>query len=79
MATSLETDAFLNTFVRVTARSGWPTKMLSDNGSNFVGAEKEIRELAGELDHDQVQDMTSNQGVNCYWNPESVNNTAFNP
>ena len=57
MATSLETDAFLNAFVLMTARRGWPTKMLSDNGSNFVGAE------LGKLDHDQVQRMTSNQGV----------------
>ena len=72
MATSLETDAFLNAFVRMTARRGWPTKMLSDNGSNFVGAEKEIRELVGELDHDQVQRMTSNQGVTWYWNPPSA-------
>ena len=46
--------------------------MLSDNGSNFVGAEKEFRELVGELDPDQVQSMTSNQGVNWYWNPPSA-------
>lgn len=72
MATSLETDAFLNTFVRMMARRGWPTKVLSDNGSNFVGTKKEIKELVGELDHDQVQHMTSNQGVNWYWNPPSA-------
>ena len=47
-------------------------KMLSDNGANFVGAEKEIRELVGELDHDQVQPMTSNQGVTWHWNPPSA-------
>lgn len=46
--------------------------MLSDNGSNFVGAKKEIRELVGELDHDQVQHMTSNEGVHWYWNPPSA-------
>ena len=46
--------------------------MLSDNGSNFMGAEKEIKELVGKLDHNQVQRMTSNQGVNWYWNPPSA-------
>ena len=56
----------------MTARRGWPTKMLSDNGSNFVGAKKEIRELVGELDHNQVQHMTSNEGVHWYWNPPSA-------
>ena len=69
MATSLETDAFLNAFVRMTARKGWPTKMLSDNGTNFVGAEKEIRELVSQLDHDQLQRMTSSHGVTWHWNP----------
>ena len=69
MATSLETDAFLNAFVRMTARKGWPTKMLSDNGTNFVGAEKEIRELVSQLDHDQLQHMTSSRGVTWHWNP----------
>lgn len=43
--------------------------MLSDNGTNFVGAEKEIRELISELDHDQLQRMTSSQGVTWHWNP----------
>ena len=69
MATSLETDAFLNAFMRMTARKGWPTKMLSDNGTNFVGVEKEIRELISELDHDQLQRMTSSHGVTWHWNP----------
>lgn len=34
-ASSLDTDAFLNAFVRMTARRGWPQQMLSDNGTNF--------------------------------------------
>ena len=69
MATSLDTGAFLNTFVRMTARRGWPVAMLSDNGTNFVGAEKEIRELVSQLDREQLQRMTSNRGVTWHWNP----------
>ena len=42
MATSLESGAFLNAFVRMTARRGWPTNMLSDNGTNFMGADNEV-------------------------------------
>ena len=66
MATSLDTGTFLNAFVRMAARRGWPTKMLSDNGTNFVGAEKEIRDLVSQLDHDLLQRMTSNHGVTWY-------------
>jgi len=40
MATSLDTGAFLNAFVRMTARRGWPVTMLSDNGTNFVGGHR---------------------------------------
>ena len=36
MATSPETDAFLNALTRMVARQGWPKLMLSDNGSNYV-------------------------------------------
>jgi len=72
MATSLDTGAFLNAFVRMAARRGWPTKMLSDNGTNFVGAEKEIRDLVSQLEHDQLQRMTSNHGVTWYWNPPAA-------
>ena len=69
MATSLDTGAFLNAFIRMAARRGWPTKMLSDNGRNFMGAEKEIRDLVSQLDHGQLQRMTSNYGVTWCWNP----------
>ena len=43
--------------------------MLSDNGANFVKAEKKIRELVSQLDRDQLQRMTSNRGVTWHWNP----------
>ena len=56
LASSLDTDAFLNAFIRMAGRRGWPQQMLSDNGTNFVGAYK-------------VQRMTSNKGVTWKWNP----------
>ena len=43
MASSLDTDAFLNAFVRMTARGGWPQQMLSDNGTNFLSASRELQ------------------------------------
>ena len=72
MATSLETDAFLKAFVRMAARRGWPKKMLSDNGTNFVGARKEIRQLVEQLDHEKIHQMTANRGVTWQWNPPAA-------
>ncbi len=39
----LSTDAFLAAFKRFIARRGLPHQVFSDNGTNFVGAEKEIQ------------------------------------
>ena len=42
MASFLDTDAFLNAFVRMTALRQWPQQLLSDNGMNFVSALREL-------------------------------------
>ena len=45
MAYGLDTDSFLNAFYWMTNRKGLPEEMLSDNGTNFIGTETELREL----------------------------------
>ena len=42
MAYGLDTDSFLNAFNRMGNRRGLPEEMISDNGTNFVGAEREL-------------------------------------
>ena len=39
---SLDTDAFLNALIRFTSRRGVPETIRTDNGTNFVGAKREI-------------------------------------
>ena len=72
MATSLDTGSFMNAFTRMTARRGWPKIMVSDNGSNFLAADREIRELVAELDQEQIRRTTANKGVEWYWNPPAA-------
>ena len=72
MASSLDTDAFLNAFDRMTARRGWLQQMLSDNGTNFVSASRELRDLVSAIDQDKIQRMTSNKGVSWKWNPPAA-------
>ena len=52
----------------MTARRGWPQQMLSDNGTNFVSASRELRDLVSAIDHDKIQRMTSNKGLSWKWN-----------
>ncbi len=45
LCSSLSTDDFLATLRRFIARRGCPSHIFSDNGTNFVGAREEIREI----------------------------------
>lgn len=45
LVSSLTTEAFLATLKRFIARRGKPSDIFSDNGTNFVGAVKEMREV----------------------------------
>ena len=72
MASSLDVSGFMNEFVRMTARRGWPKKMLSDNGTNFVAGKKEIRELVEQLDQKQIERATANKSITWYWDPPAA-------
>ena len=45
LATDLSTDAFLLALRRFISVHGQPKQITSDNGSNFIGASREIKEL----------------------------------
>ena len=67
IASYLDTDKFINAFVRMTARRGsW--QMLSDNGTNFVSASRELQDLVSAIDQDKIRRMASNEGVSWKWN-----------
>ena len=48
------TNSFLNAFFRMVSRRGLPTDVLSDNGTNFIGAKNELEQLAA-LDREKIQ------------------------
>ena len=54
MVYELHTNSFVNAFYRMTARRGFPTQM-ADDGTNFVGAERELRELVNARDEKKIQ------------------------
>ena len=69
MAYALDTDLFLNAFYRMVNRRGLPREMLSDNGGNFVGGNKELSDLVKQLDQDKIAKSTANQGIKWKFNP----------
>ena len=54
VAYSLDTDIFLYAFSRMAARRGKPELMISDNGTNFTSAERELRYLVPTLDQTRI-------------------------
>lgn len=69
MAFGLDTDSFPNAFYRMVNHGGLPREMLSDNGTNFVAAERELRELAEKLDQNKITQSVANNGVTWHFNP----------
>ena len=69
MAYGLDTDSFLNAFYRMANRRGLPEEMISDNGTNFVGAERELKELVEQLDQDKIEKSSANKGIKWSFNP----------
>jgi len=63
LAANLSTEAFLNVFKRFISRRGCPSEIFSDNGLNFVGAERELTELAELLKSKQMQHRIVDQAV----------------
>ncbi|XP_014677768.1 PREDICTED: uncharacterized protein LOC106817603 [Priapulus caudatus] len=53
---TLSTTSFLHALRRFVAHHGWPSTIISDNGTNFGGAEKELRKLVIE-GRKQIEDF----------------------
>ena len=52
---SLETDTFIQALVRFISVRGCPKKIWSDNGTNFTGAEKELRLSVQDLNEERIK------------------------
>ena len=67
MAFGLHTDSFLNAFYRMVNQRGLPRE-ISDNGTNFVAAERELCESGEALDQSKTAQSTANKGVMWHFN-----------
>ena len=64
-ANTLETDSFINALRRFQAERGPIRQLRSDQGTNFIGAHRELKEALKEIDRDKVR--TSLLKENCEW------------
>ena len=66
---NLETDSFINAFLRFIARRGCPCEIWSDNGTNIVGARTEMIKSMKSLDRDSIVRAARRKNVEWHFNP----------
>lgn len=69
IASSLDTDACINSLRRFICRRGQVVQLLSDNGTNFIGAERELREALSSLNQARIEGMLQQKGIKWSFNP----------
>ena len=66
VAHSLDTSSFINCLRRFVARRGQVSEIRSDNGSNFVGAERELTQAINNWNKSRINDFLVQRNVK--WN-----------
>jgi len=69
---SLETDSFIQALQRFICRRGQPTVIRCDNGTNFVGAEKELRNAVEQWNQNEIDDSLRQRGMQWKSNPPTA-------
>ena len=68
MACSLSTTDFLNALSRIVATRERPDEITSNNGTDFVRADKELRELVLAMDQQQIANNAASDRIRWNWN-----------
>ena len=66
---SLDTDGFLMAMTRFCKRRGTPEFIVTDNGSNFTAAERQLREATCTIDQDRLTTHSELRDVQWHFNP----------
>lgn len=80
--TSLSTECFLAAFRRFTARRGHCKKLLSDCGTNFIGASKELQIMAKKSKINiptEIAELLAQDGTEWQFNPAGAPRTHTRP
>lgn len=69
VAQSMDTDSFVNSMHRFSARRGIPQVIRSNNGTNFAGGNKELREAIIEWNDGQIHEFMLLKNIKWLFNP----------
>lgn len=69
LATFLDTSSMIMSLRRIMARQGKPSRIYSDNGTNFRGANEELKKAVSSLDKDEILKQTSAEKIEWHFIP----------
>ena len=69
VASSLDSDSFINALRRFIARRGTPEIIRSDNGTNFIAGERELRQAIEAWNQEQIHDYLTQKNIKWIFNP----------
>jgi hypothetical protein len=72
VAFSLDTDSFLRALERFTSRRGRPLVIRSDNGTNFVGGQRELKTLLNEWNQAKIESHLLEREIQWIFNPPAA-------
>nr|CAB3263161.1 uncharacterized protein LOC104265735 [Phallusia mammillata] len=72
VAHSLSTDSFIDALRRFIGRRGNPENIYSDNGTNFVGAERILRESLQSWNQVHIEEYLKQSGIRWSFNPPTA-------
>ncbi len=72
MASSLDTDSCIHALRRFVCRRGQVKHIWSDNGSNLVGAYRELKKAFTNLNSGKIQNAMLQRGIDWSFNPPGV-------
>ena len=72
VAVSLDTDACINAIRRFVSRRGQVAHLRSENGTNFVGAERELKQALAAMNQDKINGVLTQAGIQWSFNPPAA-------
>ena len=72
IVTSMDTSSCVMGVERFVSRRGTPAMIWSDNGTNFIGAEKELRESIEKWNVANIAAELAHKGIKWRFNPPSA-------
>jgi transposase InsO family protein len=66
---SMDTDSFISAFRRFSSRRGQPEKLFSDNGTNLVSGDRELRKSIQDFNRTKIGKFMLQREVEWHFNP----------